>query len=63
MTDHRFFKCEQPCEKINCVYCDGGLAYCVICKKGECELAPECPGEPPHAWDDLFDELASVRRT
>lgn len=42
--EHIWFKCEQPCEKQHCVYCDGGLAYCVICKKGEAELEPRCPG-------------------
>jgi hypothetical protein len=63
--DHTYFKCVQPCEKINCIYCDGGLAFCVVCKQGEAELEPTCPGPPPekHAWDDLKAELASdVRR-
>jgi hypothetical protein len=65
MTDHRWFKCEQPCEKQHCVYCEGGLAFCVVCKKGEAELEPTCPGRPdeqPHAWDDLKEELERVRR-
>lgn len=43
---HQFYKCPQPCEKQHCQYCDGGLAYCIVCKKGEGELAPECPGPP-----------------
>jgi hypothetical protein len=43
MTDHRWFKCEQPCEKQHCVYCEGGLAFCVVCKKGEAELEPDLP--------------------
>lgn len=46
MTEHVWFKCEQPCEKQHCVYCDGGLSYCVVCRKGEVELEPTCPGAP-----------------
>jgi hypothetical protein len=44
--DHVWFKCEQPCETPYCVYCEGGLAYCVVCKQGEAELEPRCPGAP-----------------
>ncbi len=31
-----------------CPICDGGLAFCKVCKKAESELDdyPECPGEP-----------------
>jgi hypothetical protein len=42
--EHLWYKCPQPCTKQHCVYCDGGLAYCIICKKGEADLEPECPG-------------------
>ncbi len=27
-----------------CQYCDGGLAFCTVCKGGEAELPHECPG-------------------
>lgn len=45
---HDYYKCPDPCphhyEGRSCVYCDGGLAFCNICKKGEAELEDECPG-------------------
>lgn len=41
---HEYFECEQPCEKQHCVYCEGGLAYCVKCKQGEAELEDFCRG-------------------
>lgn len=28
----------------SCQYCDGGLAFCTVCKKGEGELEDSCPG-------------------
>lgn len=44
---HVLYKCKQPCEKPGgCVFCDGGLAFCVICNKGEGELELNCPGAP-----------------
>jgi len=42
---HQWFKCPQPCEKVHCCYCDGGLAFCTVCKQGEAELEKFCPGE------------------
>ena len=39
---HKFFECN--CNKEHCIYCDGGLAYCVICKCAEGELTSECCG-------------------
>lgn len=41
---HQFYNCPQPCEKQHCAYCEGGLAFCVICRKGECELEEFCNG-------------------
>lgn len=42
--DHIWFKCEQPCEKPNCNYCDGGLKTCTVCGASESELPIHCPG-------------------
>jgi hypothetical protein len=44
---HVFYKCDGiKCRDTHCVYCEGGLAYCTVCKKGEAELETECPGPP-----------------
>lgn len=43
---HTLFKCEQPCEKLHCMFCDGGLASCTICNGAEASLPTDCPGEP-----------------
>jgi hypothetical protein len=43
--DHIWYKCDGiSCRDGHCVYCEGGLAYCVVCQKGEIELEPRCPG-------------------
>lgn len=46
---HVYFKCPPGAcvaGDRSCNYCDGGLAYCTVCKRAEGELAYECPGEP-----------------
>lgn len=44
MREHVYFKCD-PCKSNgHCMFCDGGLLYCTVCKCGEVELAAECPG-------------------
>lgn len=40
--DHVYHKCNYGC--LGCIYCDGGILFCIVCKKGEVELAPECFG-------------------
>jgi hypothetical protein len=55
---HKLFKCSgdtDPCYVGACMFCGGGLAYCVTCKGGEAELPTDCPGEPMHP-----DEKAAV---
>lgn len=45
---HVWYKCPSPCERYHnghCVYCDGGLSFCTVCKGGEAELTKDCPGE------------------
>ncbi len=32
------------CRTISCLICDGGLAYCVVCRAAECELTTDCAG-------------------
>lgn len=49
MTVHRFHghywhRCEKPCTKIGCAYCDGGLASCDVCHGLEGALPTDCPG-------------------
>jgi hypothetical protein len=60
--DHVWFKCEQPCETPYCVYCEGGLAYCVVCKQGEAELEPRCPGQPETAVAKTTGQKRRVTR-
>lgn len=42
--DHIWYECQQPCAKMNCWYCDGGLGTCVVCGASEGELLEQCPG-------------------
>jgi hypothetical protein len=44
MTKHQYYECPRPCEEPHCVYCDGGLSFCIVCKCAEGSLASECPG-------------------
>jgi len=46
MAKHKFYKCPFDCDDPYCCYCMGGLAYCVVCEKGEGDLEDECPGVP-----------------
>lgn len=43
---HTFYKCPPGCDKPHCQYCQGGLAFCTVCKCAEGTLPTECPGEP-----------------
>lgn len=42
MAKHKLHKCGPDCE--GCMFCDGGLALCEVCRGGEAELPTECPG-------------------
>jgi hypothetical protein len=42
---HQYYKC-SPCKEAYCMFCDGGLLYCTVCKQAERELEKECPGRP-----------------
>lgn len=44
ISGHVYYACPPNCDKPHCQYCQGGLAYCVICKEGEAGLAEICPG-------------------
>jgi hypothetical protein len=53
MTEHVWYKCPQPCKQPGrCKYCDGGLAFCTVCKQAEAELEPTCPGPKEHENDN-----------
>ena len=43
---HEFYECPQPCDRLHCQFCEGGLAFCEKCKCGEGTLPSQCPGEP-----------------
>ena len=34
----------HKCNEDRCSICDGGLAFCEVCKGGEASLPSECPG-------------------
>lgn len=38
------FEKHENCDIINCMICEGGLAWCTACLRGEGELAESCPG-------------------
>ena len=40
---HVYLKHEH-CELAHCMFCDGGLLYCTVCRQGEAELTDECSG-------------------
>jgi len=45
--EHQYHQCpgDKPeCFEGRCVYCSGGLSFCIVCKKGEGELEATCPG-------------------
>lgn len=56
MTEHFFYKCPPGCEKPHCNYCEGGLAFCEVCKCAEGSLPTECPGKPVNeeAQEDIY---------
>lgn len=50
--NHKFMTPQEcKCSKWegNCPICDGGLAYCTVCKGAEGSLPTECPGSPMSA--------------
>ncbi len=60
MAEHKLMtpaECDCPGTPY-CPICDGGLAYCMVCKKAEAELDdwPECPGEPGGEAFDAQEE-------
>lgn len=46
MSKHQFYKCDGSCEERHCKFCDGGLAFCTVCKGAEGDLPIDCPGRP-----------------
>lgn len=45
-AEHIAYRCAQPCDVLHCVYCEGGLFSCTVCKCAEGTLPTECPGVP-----------------
>ena len=47
MTKHTWYVCSGGHEYPgNCMFCDGGLGSCTVCKGIEGTLPTECPGIP-----------------
>lgn len=52
---HVWYECPKPCDKLYCMFCEGGLASCVRCNCDEGTLPDECPGVPvPSDKQDLI---------
>jgi len=43
---HQLYECPPGCDTPHCNYCEGGLAFCTVCKCGESSLPTDCPGKP-----------------
>lgn len=44
-NEHTLKKCEGECSSPgHCNWCDGGLAYCLVCTGAEASLPKDCPG-------------------
>lgn len=52
MSAHVLAKHENCRVEGNCPICDGGLAFCVVCKGFEASLPTECPGRPLDAAEE-----------
>lgn len=52
MAEHVLLK-HVDCRKEGiCNICDGGLAFCTVCKGAEASLPTECPGRPLDATEE-----------
>lgn len=45
VKEHVLYKCPDTCE--GCMFCDGGLAMCVVCNQAEADMEEFCKGYPP----------------
>lgn len=46
-TEHKWFECDgtyYDCEQARCMFCDGGLSWCVRCSSFEGATTTDCPG-------------------
>lgn len=41
----------------HCMICDGGLSFCEVCKKGECELTNDCCG---HTYPTMLSDCTDI---
>lgn len=41
---HKFYECEQPCDRTACPFCEGGLGLCTVCGGFEGTLTTHCCG-------------------
>jgi hypothetical protein len=59
---HKLHHCERDCA--GCMFCEGGLAYCVTCGGGEGSLPTDCPGYrmPQPVERDVYAGVLDYRR-
>jgi hypothetical protein len=50
---HKLFRCDSR-ECMGCQFCEGGLAFCTVCKGAEATLPTDCPGTPIAEWDSVL---------
>jgi hypothetical protein len=63
-TQHKLINRDVPCTSSahdpdstrNCMFCDGGLGYCVVCTGREADLPTMCPGR---AMSEVERELVA----
>ena len=61
MTKH-IYERHEDCTKEHCPICEGGLAFCTVCRKGGGDLADECPGPSIPEWmQRVIDERKELR--
>lgn len=48
---HMWFRCPTPC--YGCIFCEGGLATCVVCGAFEGQILSTCPGY--HLSEETLD--------
>lgn len=61
---HVLYACPPGCDRPECPFCRGGLAFCTVCKGAEASLPTDCPGEKMGAKleDDVQEGRANYLR-
>jgi hypothetical protein len=61
-TEHEWNECDRD-DCYPCMWCEGGLAYCVRCGAFEGATTTDCPREPvgEGRWQDVYAGLVDYR--